>query len=165
MLLKDRKGFEYLYDNYSSVIYGTIYKIVHSEEMAEELTQDCFMKIWNKIGNYDKSKGRLFTWMINIARNLAIDKTRSKEFHQKLKSDVAEDHVSIQDKDYSDKHKPEYIGVKEMLEVLNPEQKDLLELMYFKGYSQSEIADEFNIPLGTVKTRVRAAISKLRGLF
>jgi len=154
-----------LYDNYSAALYGTIHKIVQSDEMAQEITQDCFMRIWNKFTDYDKSKGRLFTWMVNIARNLAIDKTRSKEFQQKLKSDVAEEHVSIQDKDYADKHKPEYIGVKEMLDVLNPEQKDLLELMYYKGYSQSEIAEEFNIPLGTVKTRVRTAINKLRGLF
>ena len=154
-----------MYDNYSAVLYGTIYKIVRSEEMADEVTQDCFMKVWNKIGDYDKRKGRLFTWMINIARNMAIDKTRSKEFHQKIKSDEIENHVSIQDKDYSDKHKPEYIGVKEMLDTLSPEQKELLELMYFKGYSQSEIAEEYNIPLGTVKTRIRTAIIKLRGLF
>lgn len=133
--------------------------------MAQELTQDCFMKVWNKIGDYDKNKGRLFTWMINIARNTAIDKTRSKEFQQKIKSEVADKHVSIQDTDYSDRNKPEYIGVKEMLDILTKEQKELLELMYYKGYSQSEIAEEFNIPLGTVKTRVRAAISKLRELF
>jgi len=103
--------------------------------------------------------------MINVARNMAIDKIRSKDFKQGSKTDEISRNVSIPDNEYSDKHKPEYIGVREMLNVLSTEQKELLDLMYFRGYTQSEISEEFGIPLGTVKTRVRAAVNKLRGLF
>jgi RNA polymerase sigma factor (sigma-70 family) len=142
-----------------------ILRIVKSENTAEEICQDCFLKYWNKVADYDTAKGKLFTWMINIARNMAIDKIRSKDFKQDVKTGAFSQHVSIPDNAYGDKHKPEYIGVREMLNVLSAEQKELLDLMYFRGYTQSEISEEFGIPLGTVKTRVRAAVNKLRGLF
>jgi len=142
-----------------------VLRIVKSENIAEEISQDCFLRYWNKVNDYDSSKGKLFTWMINIARNMAIDKIRSKDFKQGAKTGVLSEHVSIPDNTYSDKHKPENIGVREMLNILSAEQKELLDLMYFRGYTQSEISEEFGIPLGTVKTRVRAAINKLRGLF
>jgi RNA polymerase sigma factor (sigma-70 family) len=142
-----------------------VLRIVKSENIAEEICQDCFLRYWNKISDYDTVKGKLFTWMINIARNMAIDKIRSKDFKQGGKTGEIPQHVSIPDNAYEDKHKPEYVGVREMLNVLSAEQKELLDLMYFRGYTQSEISEEFGIPLGTVKTRVRAAINKLRGLF
>jgi RNA polymerase sigma factor (sigma-70 family) len=159
---KDKRGIDYLYDSYSSSLYGVILRIVRSEDLAEEILQDCFLKIWDKIELYDAGKGKLFTWMINIARNLALDKLRSKEFKKKSKTDELSSNVSMHE---TEKIYPEHIGVKEMLDKLSPEQKELIDLMYFKGYSQSEIAEEFGIPLGTIKTRVRAAMSKLRTLF
>jgi RNA polymerase sigma factor (sigma-70 family) len=159
------KAFEYLYDNYSGAVYGIILKIVRSEDFAQELLNDCFLKIWNKISDYDASKGRLFTWILNIARNIALDKLRSKEYKAKLKTDDVSENVSISDMQYSQANNPDYIGVKEIIEKLPVEQKKLIDLMYFQGYSQSEIAEELNMPLGTVKTRVRAAMSTLRKLF
>jgi RNA polymerase sigma factor (sigma-70 family) len=162
---KDKHAFEYLYDHYSAAVYGVVLRIVNSAEIAEEISQDCFLRYWNKINEYDSSKGKLFTWMINIARNLAIDKIRSKDFKQGVKTGEISGHVSIPDNAYGEKHKPEHIGVREMLNVLSAEQKELLDLMYFRGYTQSEISEEFGIPLGTIKTRVRAAVNKLRGMF
>jgi RNA polymerase sigma factor (sigma-70 family) len=159
------KAFEYLYDNYSGAVYGIILKIVRSEDFAQELLNDCFLKIWNKISDYDASKGRLFTWILNIARNIELDKLRSKEYKAKLKTDDVSENVSISDMQYSQANNPDYIGVKEIIEKLPVEQKKLIDLMYFQGYSQSEIAEELNMPLGTVKTRVRAAMSTLRKLF
>jgi RNA polymerase sigma factor (sigma-70 family) len=159
------KAFEYLYDNYSGAVYGIILKIVRSEDFAQELLNDCFLKIWNKISDYDASKGRLFTWILNIARNIALDKLRSKEYKAKLKTDDVSENVSISDMQYSQANNPDYIGVKEIIEKLPLEQKKLIDLMYFQGYSQSEISEELNMPLGTVKTRVRAAMSTLRKLF
>jgi RNA polymerase sigma factor (sigma-70 family) len=156
---------EYLYDRYSASLYGVIVRIVKDEDMAEEVLQDCFLRIWNKIPDYDAKKGRLFTWMVNIGRNLAIDKTRSKDFRGNAKSEDIQFNVSIRDEHYSDNNKPEYIGVHELLDNLNPEQKQMLDLMYFQGYTQSEISEEFGIPLGTVKTRVRGAINRLRKFF
>jgi RNA polymerase sigma factor (sigma-70 family) len=146
-------------------VYGIILKIVRSEDFAQELLNDCFLKIWNKISDYDSSKGRLFTWILNIARNIALDKLRSKEYKAKLKTDDVSENVSISDMQYSQANNPDYIGVKEIIEKLPVEQKKLIDLMYFQGYSQSEIAEELNMPLGTVKTRVRAAMSTLRKLF
>jgi len=154
-----------LYDNYSSAVYGIILKIVRSEDFAEELLNDCFLKIWDKIGDYDSSKGRLFTWILNISRNIALDKLRSKEYKIKTKTDDVSDNVLISDTHYSDANKPEFIGVKEIVDKLPVEQKKLIDLMYFQGYSQSEIAEELGMPLGTVKTRVRAAMITLRQLF
>ena len=165
LLEKDRKAFEYLYDNYSGAIYGIILKIVRNEEFADELLNDVFLRIWEKFPDYDSEKGRLFTWILNIARNLAIDKLRSKEYKVRMKTDDVSENVSISDDAYESSHKPEYIGMKEIVETLPVEQKQLIDLMYFKGYSQSEIAEEFNIPLGTVKTRVRSAMIKLKQLF
>ncbi|MBX9853177.1 MAG: sigma-70 family RNA polymerase sigma factor [Cytophagaceae bacterium] len=159
---KDQRGIEYLYDNYSSALYGVILRIVKSEAIAEEVLQDSFVKIWEKIDMYDESKGRLYTWILNLTRNLALDKLRSKDFKKQNKTDDISSFVSIKD---STDINPEFIGVKEVLNLLSPEQKQLIDLMYFKGYSQSEIAEEFGIPLGTIKTRVRAAMTKLRGLF
>lgn len=124
--------------------------------------QDCFIKIWSKIDLYNADKGRLFTWMINIARNQALDKLRSGEISRIRRTD------SIENKPVNpvlNSINPETIGVKDMLKTLPFEQKELIDLMYFEGYSQSEIAEEFGIPLGTIKTRVRAAMNKLRELF
>jgi RNA polymerase sigma-70 factor (ECF subfamily) len=156
---------EYLYEKYSAAVYGVVLRIVKSEDTAEEVLQDCLLRVWHKINDYDKNKGKLFTWMINIARNLAIDKIRSKEYKSQLKSNDIDVNVSLVDKSYEERFKPEYIGVRDMLDNLNNDQRSLIDLMYFKGYSQSEISEEFGIPLGTVKTRVRSAMEKLRKLF
>ncbi len=139
--------------------------ILKKEVYSEEILHDTFLKIWQKIEDYDASKGRFFTWMLNIARNMAIDKLRSKEFKSGTKTDDVSNFVNIADSEYSDKNVSDYIGVKEVLNKLPEEQKFLIEKMYFEGYSQSEIAEEFDIPLGTIKTRVRAGMSKLRALF
>ncbi|HNP49634.1 MAG TPA: sigma-70 family RNA polymerase sigma factor, partial [Bacteroidia bacterium] len=77
---REEKGIEILYDNYSAALYGVIHRIVQQDEIAEDVLQETFLKIWNNFGQYDSAKGRLFSWMINIARNASIDKVRSKEF-------------------------------------------------------------------------------------
>lgn len=164
LVARDKKALEYLYDNYSSTLNGVIFKILRSEDLAQEILQDTFLRVWDKIKDYDATKGRLFTWMVNIARNLSIDKTRSREFKAASKSDDLDSNVYVSDVYYSEKNNPEHIGIKALLDHLVPEQKKVIDLMYFQGYSQSEISEEFDIPLGTVKTRVRAAMGKLRNL-
>lgn len=165
-LLRNRQksGMEYLYENYSAALYGTIFRIVQNEEIGSEVLQDTFLKIWNKFDQYDKKKGRLFTWMINIARNLAIDKTRSAEIKHQQKSDKVEDNVHIIDHQKFDTMAVDGIGLEKILQKLNVEHRKIIELMYYKGYTQTEIAEEFNIPLGTVKTRSRTALLQLRKL-
>jgi RNA polymerase sigma factor (sigma-70 family) len=151
-----------LYDHYSAALYGVISRIIPNEDVAEELLQDAFLRIWDRINTYDASKGRLFTWMLNIARNLAIDKTRSKEISKDRKTDDIDDLVNrIDRKEQAEQH-VETIGLKEVLTRLPDQQKFVVEYLYLKGYTQSELADEFNIPLGTVKTRLRLAMIELR---
>lgn len=130
--------------------------------MAEEVLQDAFLRIWNRIDTYDASKGRLFTWMLNLARNLAIDKTRSKEISKDRKTDDIDDLVNKIDRKEQSEQSVETIGLKEVLGRLPDEQRFVVEYLYLKGYTQSELAEEFNIPLGTVKTRLRLAMIELR---
>ena len=161
----ERSAYEYLYDNYSGALYGVINRIVTDEETANDVLQDAFVKIWKAINDYDASKGKLFTWMLNICRNQAIDKTRSKAFNNAQKNQSTEKNVNQLERLKSDDIKPEHIGLVELVEKLDPNERFLIDLMYFKGYTQSEIAEEFNIPLGTVKTRLRSATMNLRKIF
>ena len=139
-----------------------IYRILNNDDVAEEVLQDTFLRIWDRIGSYDSGKGRLFTWMLNVARNLAIDKTRSKEISKVRKTDDIDDLVNKIDRKQQAEQNIDIIGLKEFLGRLSEDQKFVVEHLYLKGYTQSELADEFNIPLGTVKTRLRLAIIELR---
>lgn len=156
---------EALYDMYSASLYGVIYRIVQHEEIAEDLLQDTFVKIWNSFPLYDSSKGRLFTWMVNIARNLSIDKIRSKDFRNSSKNQDLENTVNVIDDQNSTAINPDIVGVKELVQQLKPDQKSILDLIYFRGYTHVEAAEELGIPLGTVKTRMRMAIITLRKFF
>ncbi len=152
-----------LYDKYSGALFGTIMRVVHSQEIAEEVLQDTFTKVWRNIESYDTSKGRLFTWLINIARNSAIDATRQKDFKRQNQS--LDNVVNTIDTQQSTTLNPETIDMRQLTEKLSPEYKDLVDLIYFQGYTQSEAAEQLNIPLGTVKTRIRTAIIRLREFF
>ena len=161
MKQNQRGAYEYLYDNYSKALYGVIFRIVDVEEIAADTLQNVFVKIWKNIGNYDVSKGRLYTWMLNIARNEAIDITRSKDFKTNEKNRKEIKFVSsLSETDM--RIKPDEIDLPSLVEKLDPNERIIVDYMYFKGYTQAEIAEELEIPLGTVKTRVRNAVINLR---
>jgi RNA polymerase sigma factor (sigma-70 family) len=162
---QEKIGAEALYDMYSSSLYGVIYRIVQHEEIAEDLLQETFLKIWNSFSAYDQSKGRLFTWMVNLARNLSIDKLRSKDFRNNSKNQDLENTVTSIDEQRNTAINPDIVGVKELVQQLKPDQKSVLDLVYFRGYTHVEAAEELGIPLGTVKTRMRMAIITLRKFF
>lgn len=162
LISKDKEAFNYLYDHYCAALYGVIFRIIGEEKIAEEVLQDAFLKVWNKIESYDASKGRLFTWMLNLSRNLAIDKLRSKEIKKEGKTDFISENVYVIDRNKFSMQSTESIGVEELLNYLNKDQQLILNLLYFKGYTQVEVSEEYNIPLGTVKTRLRAALIHLR---
>ncbi|MFY8037637.1 MAG: RNA polymerase sigma factor [Cyclobacteriaceae bacterium] len=161
---KDRQALDYLYDHYSGAIYGVVLRMLRTEEIAEEVVQDVFLKIWDKIDQYDAGKGKLFTWMIQIARNLAIDKSRSKESTKAKKTDDIDFLVGTIDRQGNTEMEVDAIGLKEVLQKLPAEQQFIVSQLYLKGYTQSEVAEEFDIPLGTVKTRLRLAMNELRSL-
>ena len=162
--LRDRQtsALKTLYEKYSGALFGVISRMVNDEHLAEDILQEAFLKIWNNVSTYETSKGRLFTWMLNICRNAAIDKMRGK-IYKTSKKTSADETVLIENptKIYDD-IKPETIGVREIVEKLKPEWKIIVDMIYFKGYTHQEVSEELNLPLGTVKTRLRSAILFLR---
>lgn len=161
---RDRRAFEVLYDRYSAALYGVVMRIVQIEEMAEDVLQETFIKIWRNAESYDDSRGTLFTWMLNIARNAALDKLRSSEHRQRKTNRSIENLVGEIDREQNSNYNPEVIGLREFVLKLKPDQQQLIDLIYYQGFTQSEAADELGIPLGTVKTRVRSALIRLREL-
>lgn len=161
-MLQERNGqaFSYLYDHYSAALLGVIGAVVPDQELASDVLQQVFVNIWRKIESYDPGKGRLFTWMLNIARNAAIDEVRSKGYRDSRKN------LSIQE----DADIPGAIagpaiadvGLKKLLANLKEEWRVLIDLSYFQGFTHEEIARMLGIPLGTVKTRIRTALTQLR---
>lgn len=161
---RDESGLRLLYDYYSSALYGVIFRIVPDQETAEDLLQDAFVKIWKNIDSYDATKGRLYTWLLNIARNTAIDATRSKAYRENGQIQSIDNNVYQVDKRHQHTTGVDHIGLGKVLDQLKPEQRQLIDLLYFGGYTQSEVAEELSMPLGTVKTRVKAAMTRLRQL-
>jgi RNA polymerase sigma-70 factor, ECF subfamily len=159
---QDRAAVGELYDAYGGALFGVVLRIVHSRELAEQVLQDTFVKVWRNIASYDASKGRLFTWLLNIARNTAIDVTRSAQFQQSSKTDSL-DNLVYQPGGHS--VNPDHVGLRDMVDNLDEKYRSLIDLIYFKGYTQEEVAEETGIPLGTIKTRLRYAMAELRTLF
>lgn len=156
---RDNGSYNYLYDHYSSALYSIILQVVGNESAAGDVLQEVFVNIWKKIESYDETKGRLFTWMLNIARNAAIDMLRSKSYRNYNKSVTLDSGAeSLQ----STQLEVDNIGLRKVVDKLKPEQRSLIELAYFKGFTHEEIAEIESIPLGTVKTRIRAALQQLR---
>ena len=130
--------------------------------LAEDVLQEAFIKIWNNFPNYDNLKGRLFTWMMNITRNLTIDTIRSKGYKKQAKIQNSENNVSnISDK-ANTAESFDALGIRKHLTLLKNDQKLIIDLAYFGGLTQEEISKTLDIPLGTVKTRMRTAIIELR---
>lgn len=163
---RDRRAFNYLYDNYAGALYGTIFCIVIHKDYADEVIQDVFVKIWKHVDLFNQDKGRLYTWMINIARNASLDYLKSKGVQNEQKNQSFPDIVNNKESHIfasnDQAEKSDYIGFGSVLDKLKPEWKKLIEMAYYQGYSQQEIADQLDIPLGTVKTRVRSALIHLR---
>lgn len=165
---RDRRAYNYLYDNYAGALYGVIIRIVLHKNYADEVIQDVFVKIWKYVESFNQDKGRLYTWMINIARNASLDYLKSKGVQNEQKNQSFPDIVNKKESHIfasnDQAEKSDYIGFGSVLEQLKPEWKDLIVMAYYQGYSQQEIADRLEIPLGTVKTRVRSALIHLREL-
>lgn len=160
----ENEGYVRLYDNYAPMLFGIICRIVGDVEDAENLLQDCFVKIWRNIQQYDAAKGRFATWLINIARNTAIDFTRSKVYIHRLKNQNVDNIVSFTE-DLTTAMHTDTIGLRQIVNTLTPQCREVIEWMYFDGYTQQEISEIFNIPLGTVKTRARMGLNSLRTYF
>lgn len=158
---KDEEAFSYLYDHYAGALYGVIRQVVQEVETSNDVLQESFVNIWRRIEQYDESKGRLFTWMLNVARNAAIDKKRSKGFQQSLKQFSIGDGETVQ---IPVRPGVDDYGLKKMLMKLKDEHRQLIDLSYYQGFTHEQIAQALDMPLGTVKTRIRSALTQLRAL-
>jgi len=160
---RDEEGMRLLFKHYSGALMTIIAPIIPQKEVAEEVLHDVLIKVWANVDSYDAGKSRFFTWMARIARNASIDKTRSKNFRKAGKTDEINDIVSRR-KEMSQTPSVDHIGITSVLEKLDVNHRAVIELLYLQDYTQSEVAKELDLPLGTVKTRSRRAIMQLREL-
>jgi RNA polymerase sigma-70 factor, ECF subfamily len=163
---KSEAAFSVLYDDYADALFGIAFKIVKNKTAAEELLQDVFVKIWKHIDSYDATKGTLFTWMLNITRNTCKDYFRTKKYHyQTLIVQEELDDIPSKYMPQSSNYEAESWEMQQLTQKLAPKYKEIIDLVYIYGYSQEQVAEQLNIPLGTVKTRSREALRQLREIY
>jgi RNA polymerase sigma-70 factor (ECF subfamily) len=162
------EALERLYDRYSALVYSVALRILHDHVLAEDVTQEVFLRLWRRPQSYDPARGRFVSWLMSITRNRALDEQRrvSRRLRLEETGEGATDAVPSSDR-FDDPVQAAAIGderaaVRAAMETLSPQQRRVIELAYFGGLTQVEIAALTNTPLGTVKTRVRLAMSKLR---
>lgn len=159
---RDEKAISLLYDNYGDTLYGVAYKIVKNEDLAQDVVQESFIKIWKKSDSYDASKAKLFTWLFRITRNTAIDKLRSvnTKADKEIQIDVSDVYnLGVQG------IMPELMDVKENLDKIESKYKIVLEALFFEGMTQQEASEELDIPLGTIKSRLKIGLRELRKIY
>lgn len=169
---KDPEALALLYDHYRRLLFGLLKSIVKKNEEAEDLLQEVFTAIWEKADQFDTQRGTAYTWIVSLTRNKGIDRLRSKVYKEQRKQSTSLDDEHVYHPLFSKEHSPlentifsdRAVRVQKALEQLTEKQRMVIEQAYFNGYSQSEIAEEFELPLGTVKTRMRDGILKLRDL-
>ena len=157
----DRTAVNLTYQNYGNALYGIIRRIVKSEELAEEVLQDVMVKVWQNSKTYNRTKGRLFTWLANIARNASIDMIRSARHIREQKTTSIENLVNESESEIIDPQIKDS-GLTKIINSLDEKHRVLIDMAYFQGYSQRDIEKELGIPLGTIKSRLRQAINELR---
>ncbi|GAE93692.1 RNA polymerase sigma-70 factor [Gracilibacillus boraciitolerans JCM 21714] len=159
----EQTALEALYDKYEKLLFSFVYKMSHNRELSEEVVQEVFLKIWTKKGMYDASKGKFSSWLLTVTRYTAIDFMRKKsEIHDYS----LEERDSLQQSEPSADEELEWKEdskmIKKAMNHLNQEQQKVITLFYFKAFSQREIAEQLDIPLGTVKGRIRLALQHLK---
>ncbi len=160
---QDKKALTLIFENYGSLLLNVIMRVVKDRMMAEDVLQQVLIKIWNNSGSFNSDKGSIFTWLVSISRNAAIDKTRSKDFRLTQESERSVELVNITEKKSSEDYF-EKMYLTQLVNQLPEVQRRLINMSYFEGYSHKEISDKLDMPLGTVKTRIRLAINHLRGV-
>lgn len=159
---KDEKAISLLYEHYSDAMYGVIFKVLKNEDLAQDALQESFVKVWKNSDQYDPSKAKLFTWLFRICRNTAIDKYRSE-------SNKADREIQIDSSDVytrgEDRIRPEEIDVMERVGDLDEKYRVVLEALFFEGMTQQEASEKLEMPLGTIKTRLKIGLRELRKVY
>jgi len=156
---KNEEGLHYLYKNYSDALYGVIFRIVKDDFVAQNVLQKTFLKVWENISQFDDTKGTIFTWMSRIARNNAIDTVRLKSFKVQQKTESFDSLVHNNGTENID---ISGLDVSKLLSKLDAKYRVILDKIYLEGYSHSALAEELDLPIGTVKSRLRIGIRTLR---
>ncbi|ANE48125.1 RNA polymerase sigma24 factor [Paenibacillus swuensis] len=163
---KDAEALQQLYDRYEKPVYAFAYRMVKDAMQAEEIVQELFFRIWNAAEHYDPAQGKWTTWMFTLTRNIAIDGLRKKENRTVKQMTEPEKLQQYADRNTNTEAEIEnkLIGeeVRAALQSLNKDQQQVIEMIYFGGYTQQEVSSQQEIPLGTVKSRVRLAIKQLK---
>lgn len=166
ILQKDRTALEAMYDRYEKILFSFAFRMTRNEKLAEEVLQDVFIKLWHDTGTYDRTKGKFSSWIMTMTRNKAIDLLR-KEKKQATVELMDNDALqvsgekTVEDTALWNEKRSEIL---EAVSKLKKDQRDIVELFYFKGLSQQKIAEQCDLPLGTVKGRIRLALKHLRSL-
>ncbi len=165
----DRDSLGALYDRYSTVLYSVALRILNNEAEAEDLLQEVFVQIWDKASLYDAKRGKPLTWVMSMTRNKAIDRLRSLQRRHRLHDEAEQEAKATEAASMADSHEDVYAAensraVRDAVLQLSPEQRQAIEMAYFSGLTQSEIADKLQEPLGTIKARIRRGMLKLRDL-
>lgn len=159
---RDDKAISLIYEHYGDTMYGVAFKVVRDEELAQDVLQESFIKIWKKSHTYDATKAKLFTWLFRITRNTAIDKLRSAntKSDKEIQMDVSDVYTlgveSI---------KPELMDVQDNMDKIEFKYKEVLEALFFLGMTQQEASDELDIPLGTIKSRLKIGLRELKKIY
>jgi RNA polymerase sigma-70 factor (ECF subfamily) len=164
MQRRDPQALAEFYDRYGRLVYSLILRVVRDAGTAEDLVQETFLRVWNRVGGFDTEKGAIGPWLLAVARNRAIDYLRSAGGRERNLVEFEEnDHPALycdMEKDILTSDKARL--VKSAIERLSPNQRQVIQLAYFEGLSQTEMAERMGQPLGTVKTWVRTALKNLR---
>ncbi|MDF9839852.1 MULTISPECIES: sigma-70 family RNA polymerase sigma factor [unclassified Paenibacillus] len=163
---KDPDALEKLYDRYEQMVYSFAYRIVKDSMAAEEVMQELFMRIWKNPEQYDSAKGKLSTWMFTVTRNIAIDQLRKINTRPPQQSADAEELQQLRDTGAMTEDMVEMLlageQIREALQELSRDQQQVMDLIYYQGLTQQEVAYHVAVPLGTVKSRVRLAMKQLQ---
>ena len=163
-LLQERndKAISLLYDNYGDTLLGVAKKVVRSDDLAQDVLQESFVKIWKKADSYDPSKAKLFTWLFRITRNTAIDKLRSinTKSDKEIQIDVSDVYTLG-----VESTKPELMDVQDHLDKIEEKYRIVLDALFFQGMTQQEASEDLDIPLGTIKSRLKIGLRELRKIY
>lgn len=159
---RDQTAFRALYQQYGKAVYSLAYRILQNVTLAEEVTQDTFLKVWQHKTRWDPDKGKLRNWLLTITHFTAVDRLRQERRQPALYPDSIEDMEELRPAAASETPWQEGAALRQLVTQLPDEMAVLIELAFFRGMSHSEIASETQIPLGTVKTRLRTGLQRLR---
>lgn len=168
IIQRDQQALWMLYERYGTAVYSIAYRVLANATMAEEVTQDTFLKVWHQTTRWDSEKGKLKNWLLTITQFTAIDRLRKERRQPVVHSEPIEDTdetLYVGAMTLGDPHWQDGSALRLVVEQLPPEQASLIDLAFYQGMSHSEIADTLHMPLGTVKTRLRTGLRRLRELW